>query len=100
MRKSPGKRDRASFQVVRRNDQRTILTLLGDVTLRSTSYRKKITREYRYLLDDQIGFRKKKRIDPLLEVLVPFTRKPGGTSSPETGNSSSVLRWRKDWSTT
>jgi len=35
-----------------------------------TSYRKKNTREYRYLLDDQIGFGKKKRIDPLLEALV------------------------------
>jgi hypothetical protein len=35
-----------------------------------TSYRKKNTREYQYLLDDQIGFGKKKRIDPLLEALV------------------------------
>jgi hypothetical protein len=35
-----------------------------------TSYRKKNTREYRYLLDDQIGFGKKKRIDPLLKALV------------------------------
>jgi hypothetical protein len=35
-----------------------------------TSYRKKNTREYRYLLDDQIGFGKKKRIDPLLKALI------------------------------
>jgi len=35
-----------------------------------TSYRKKNTQEYRYLLDDQIGFGKKKRIDPLLKALV------------------------------
>jgi hypothetical protein len=35
-----------------------------------TSYRKKNTREYRYLLDDQVGFGKKKRIDPLLEALI------------------------------
>ena len=63
-------RDRNAFQVVRRSDQRTILTLFGDVTYRRTYYRKKNTREYRYLLDDQIGFGKKKRIDPLLEALV------------------------------
>jgi hypothetical protein len=35
-----------------------------------TSYRKKNTREYRYLLDDQIGFGKKTRIDPLLKALI------------------------------
>jgi len=35
-----------------------------------TSYRKKNTREYQYLLDDQVGFGKKKRIDPLLKALV------------------------------
>jgi hypothetical protein len=35
-----------------------------------TSYRKKNTREYRYLLDDQIGFGEKKRIDPLLKALI------------------------------
>jgi hypothetical protein len=57
-------RDRTSFQVVRRSDQRTILTLFGDVTYRRTYYRKKNTREYQYLLDDQVGFGKKKRIDP------------------------------------
>jgi len=62
--------DRNAFQVVRRKDQRTILTLFGDVTSRSTYHRKKNTWEYRYLLDDQIGFGKKKRIDPLLEALV------------------------------
>ncbi len=62
--------DRNAFQVVRRKDQRTILTLFGDVTSRRTYYRKKDTWEYRYLLDDQIGFGKKKRIDPLLEALV------------------------------
>ena len=35
-----------------------------------TSYRKKNTQEYRYLLDDQVGFGKKKRIDPLLKALI------------------------------
>jgi hypothetical protein len=35
-----------------------------------TSYRKKNTREYRYLLNDQVGFWKKKRIDPLLKALI------------------------------
>jgi hypothetical protein len=35
-----------------------------------TSYRKKNTQEYRYLLDDQVGFWKKKRIDPLLKALI------------------------------
>jgi len=63
-------RDRTSFQVVRRSDPRTILTLFGDVTYRRTYYRKKNTREYRYFLDDQIGFGKKKRIDPLLKALI------------------------------
>jgi hypothetical protein len=63
-------RDRTSFQVVRRSDPRTILTLFGDVPSRRTSYRKKNTQEYRYLLDDQIGFGKKKRIDPLLKALI------------------------------
>jgi hypothetical protein len=93
-------RDKASFQVVRRKDQRTILTPFGDVTSRRTSYRKKNTREYRYLLDDQIGFGKRRRIDPLLEALVLSrelrsspARKPGGTSSPETGNVLSILKW-------
>jgi len=64
------KRDRNAFQVVRRNDPRTILTLFGDVAYRRTYYRHKDTKEYLHLLDDQIGFRKKKRIDPLLEALV------------------------------
>jgi len=63
-------RDRTSFQVVRRSDPRTILTLFGDVTYRRTYYRKKNTREYRYLLDDQVGFGKKTRIDPLLKALI------------------------------
>jgi len=49
--------------VVRRNDPRTILTLFGDVTYRRTYYRHKDTKEYLHLLDDQIGFGKK-RIDP------------------------------------
>ncbi|WP_438315250.1 hypothetical protein ACP6EK_08355 [Candidatus Caldatribacterium sp. SIUC1] len=31
------------------------LTLFGDVASRRTCYRKKKTREYRYLLDDQVG---------------------------------------------
>ena len=35
-----------------------------------TSYRHKDTKEYLHLLDDQVGFGKKKRIDPLLEALV------------------------------
>jgi hypothetical protein len=35
-----------------------------------TSYRKKNTQEYRYLLDGQVGFGKKKRIDPLLKALI------------------------------
>ena len=35
-----------------------------------TSYRKKNTQEYRYLLDDQVGFGKKERIDPLLKALI------------------------------
>ncbi|WP_438316509.1 UPF0236 family transposase-like protein [Candidatus Caldatribacterium sp. SIUC1] len=47
----------------------TILTPFGDVTSRRTSYRHKDTREYLHLLDDQAGFGKKKRIDPLLEAL-------------------------------
>jgi hypothetical protein len=64
------KRDRNAFQVVRRSDPRTILTLFGDVTYRRTSYKHEDTREYLHLLDDQIGFGKKKRIDPLLEALV------------------------------
>ena len=35
-----------------------------------TSYRHKDPKEYLHLLDDQVGFGKKKRIDPLLEALV------------------------------
>jgi hypothetical protein len=35
-----------------------------------TSYKHEDTREYLHLLDDQIGFGKKKRIDPLLKALV------------------------------
>jgi hypothetical protein len=58
------KRDRNAFQVVRRKDQRTILTLFGDVTYRRTYYKHEDTREYLHLLDDQVGFGKKKRIDP------------------------------------
>ncbi len=48
----------------------TILTLFGDVTYRRIYYKHKGTREYLHLLDDQIAFRKKRRIDPLLEALV------------------------------
>jgi len=43
---------------------------LGTSSQGRTSYRKKNTREYRYLLDDQIGFGKKTRIDPLLKALI------------------------------
>jgi len=48
----------------------TILILFGDVTYRRTYYKHRDTKEYLHLLDDQIGFGKKKRIDPLLEALV------------------------------
>jgi hypothetical protein len=48
----------------------TILTLFGDVTSSRTYYKHKDTKEYLHLLDDQVGFGKKKRIDPLLEALV------------------------------
>jgi hypothetical protein len=40
-------RDRTSFQVVRRSDPRTILTLFGDVTLRKDLLQAEDTREYR-----------------------------------------------------
>jgi len=46
-------RDRTSFQVVRRSAPRTILTLFGDVPSRRE--------EYLHLLDDQVGFGKKKK---------------------------------------
>jgi len=39
-------RDRNTFQVVRRKDPRTILTLFGDVTYRRTYYKHKDTKEY------------------------------------------------------
>lgn len=57
------------FEVVRK-DERTILTLFGDVTYQRTSYRNRVTREYTHLLDSSTGWKKKRHIDPLLEAFL------------------------------
>ncbi|HON84062.1 MAG TPA: ISLre2 family transposase [Caldisericia bacterium] len=64
------KERRFTWEVVRKNNSRTILTLFGDVTYRRTYYRNKSTGEYLHLLDEQAGFKKRRRIDPLLEALI------------------------------
>lgn len=57
------------FEVVRK-DERTILTLFGDVTYQRTYYRNRVTREYTHLLDSSTGWKKKRHIDPLLEAFL------------------------------
>lgn len=61
---------RLTWEVVRKNNSRTILTLFGDVSYQRTYYRNKSTGEYLHLLDEQAGFKKRRRIDPLLEALI------------------------------
>jgi hypothetical protein len=61
---------REGFKVIRRNDPRTILTLFGDLHYRRTYYQHQNTREYQHLLPEELGFRKRRRIDPLLEALI------------------------------
>lgn len=67
------KKDRgrcSTWEIVRKNDSRTILTPFGDITYERSYYRNKTTGEYLHLLDTYTGFKKRKRIDPLLEALI------------------------------
>jgi hypothetical protein len=64
------KERRLTWEVVRKNNSRTILTLFGDVSYQRTYYRNKSTGEYLHLLDEQAGFKKRRRIDPLMEALI------------------------------
>jgi len=55
---------------VRGKDQRSVLTLFGDLTYRRAYYRNRETGEYLHLLDHYTGYRKRGRLDPLLEALL------------------------------
>ncbi len=61
---------RKDLEVVRREDSRSVLTLFGEITYRRTYYRHRETGEYLHLLDRYTGYRKRGRLDPLLEALL------------------------------
>lgn len=92
-------RDRNAFQVVRRSDQRTILTLFGDVTYRRTSYRKKNTGSTSTSSMTRLVSGRRKGLTPswkpwfLRGPQSSLPRKREGTSFPKTRNAPSALRW-------
>jgi hypothetical protein len=64
------KERKASWHVVRKDDEKTLSTLLGDVTYSRTYYRNKNTREYSYLTDDWFGIKSHERMDLSLKAAV------------------------------
>jgi len=60
--------ERPGWQIERRDDVKTVLTIFGQVTYRRTYYRHRETGERMYLVDRLIGYGPHKRIDPLVEA--------------------------------
>lgn len=56
-----------NFRVQRSNDEKTISTIIGDVTLNRRYYQSKVNGDYLYLLDDYLGIEPHQRVDGSLE---------------------------------
>ena len=56
-----------NFRVQRSNDEKTISTIIGDVTLNRRYYQSKVNGDYLYLLDDYLGIEPHQRVDGNLE---------------------------------
>lgn len=61
------KEERKGWEVVRRDDNKEILTVFGQVRYRRTYYRNHKTKQYAYLVDNYTGYKPKQRIDPLVK---------------------------------
>jgi len=61
------KEERKGWEVVRRDDNKEILTVFGQVRYRRTYYRNHKTKQYAYLVDTYTGYKPKQRIDPLVK---------------------------------
>lgn len=82
-----------NWYIERRNDKRTISTVLGDIIYYRTYYRNKKDHSYSYLCDDWFGIEKYERIDTslkaaILEKVTDLSYQKTIDSFPEVGISS------------
>lgn len=90
------KEHRKQWGVVRKDDSKTIITCVGELTYRRRYYRNKNTGEYRYLLDDWLSVTPHQQIgedvreDLVISAVNMSYQKSGKQSSPKTVSKTSV----------
>lgn len=87
--------ERPGWQIERRDDAKTVLTIFGPVNYRRTYYRHRETGKRVYLVDRLVGYGPHKRIDPLvdarsLEIAVELSYRKSGEEVGR-GNRESVI---------
>ena len=59
----PSKERKKEWHIERRNEEKTYITIFGDVRYQRTYYKNKETGEYKYLSDDFLGIESHERMD-------------------------------------
>jgi hypothetical protein len=93
------KEHRKQWEVVRKNDSKTIMTCVGELTYKRRYYRNKDTGEYGYLLDGWLGVTPHQQIgddvreDLVLAAVNVSYQKSGKQSAPKPVSKSSVASY-------
>lgn len=81
---------RREWVIERKQDERTVLTSLGEVTFKRTYFKNKKTGDYRYLVDEMIGLEKQERMSEdakarVLDEAVETSYQKGGENASLSG---------------
>jgi len=93
---------RRCWEAIRKNDTKTLMTCVGEITYARRYYRNKDTGEYRYLLDDWLGVTPHQQIgEDVREDIVKSAvnvsyQKSGKLSAPKPVSKTSVGRYVSD----
>ena len=93
---------RKQWEVVRKDDPKTLMTCVGELTYKRRYYRNKDTGEYGYLLDDWLGVTPHQQIgedvreDLVLSAVNVSYQKSGKQSAPKPVDKSSVANYVGD----
>jgi hypothetical protein len=93
------KERRKQWEVVRKDDTKTIMTCVGELTYKRRYYRNKSTGEYKYLLDEWLGITPHQQIgedvreDLVVSAVNISYQKSGKQSAPEPVSKTSVGRY-------